>query len=50
MDQYHPCYRADDYRELSRALTQQEHSEVLAMANRVGLNRLDGYRSRSCSY
>jgi putative pyruvate formate lyase activating enzyme len=47
MGQYHPCYRADNYPELGRALTQQEHSEVLAMANRVGLNRLDRCRSRS---
>ena len=41
MDQYRPCYRADDYPPLDRLITAEEFSSVLAMANRYGLRRLD---------
>lgn len=33
MDQYRPCYRADDYRELERAITGAEFREALAIAD-----------------
>jgi putative pyruvate formate lyase activating enzyme len=41
MDQYRPCYRADDYPPLDRSLTAKEFSAVLEMADRYGLRRLD---------
>ena len=41
MDQYRPCYRADEFPELDRPITQQEYREALATAARLGLNRLD---------
>jgi putative pyruvate formate lyase activating enzyme len=41
MDQYRPCYRADDYPELARPLTQEEYYEALVAANQAGLERLD---------
>jgi putative pyruvate formate lyase activating enzyme len=45
MDQYSPCYRADEYPPLDRSITPEEFSSVLALANRYGLRRLD-QRSR----
>jgi putative pyruvate formate lyase activating enzyme len=41
MDQYRPCYRADEYPELARPLTQEEYREALVAADRAGLGRLD---------
>ncbi len=41
MDQYRPCYRADEYPELARAITSAEYREALAIAARLGLARLD---------
>jgi putative pyruvate formate lyase activating enzyme len=41
MDQYRPCYRADEYPELARPLTQDEYREALMAANQAGLERLD---------
>lgn len=41
MDQYRPCYRADEFPELDRPITQQEYRDALATAARLGLNRLD---------
>ena len=41
MDQYRPCYRADEYPELDRPLSADEFGEALALADRVGLTRLD---------
>jgi putative pyruvate formate lyase activating enzyme len=41
MDQYRPCYRADEYPELDRPLTQEEYREALEAAARRGLARLD---------
>ena len=41
MDQYRPCYRADEYPELDRPITRGEYREALAAAERAGLARLD---------
>jgi putative pyruvate formate lyase activating enzyme len=41
MDQYRPCYRADEYPEIDRPTTPEEFREALATAARVGLTRLD---------
>jgi putative pyruvate formate lyase activating enzyme len=44
MDQYHPCYRADEYPPLDRTITAEEYQEARAMAKHHGLNRLDQAR------
>lgn len=49
MDQYRPCYRADDFPELSRPLSSAEYREALAMAEANGLRRLDR-RSRGARF
>ncbi len=41
MDQYRPCYRADEYPELDRPVGPAEYREALASAARHGLARLD---------
>ena len=41
MDQYRPCYRAEEYPELNRPITAEEYREALAAAERHGLERLD---------
>jgi putative pyruvate formate lyase activating enzyme len=41
MDQYRPCYRADEFPELRRGITSAEYSEVLRLAREAGLQRLD---------
>lgn len=41
MSQYHPCYHADRYSELSRPVTAAEYAEVVTLARRHGLTRLD---------
>jgi putative pyruvate formate lyase activating enzyme len=41
MDQYYPCYRADEYPELARRITAAEYAEARAAAARHGLHRLD---------
>jgi putative pyruvate formate lyase activating enzyme len=41
MDQYRPCYRADDYPPLDRRLTQAEYRDALDLAQHYGLRRLD---------
>jgi putative pyruvate formate lyase activating enzyme len=41
MDQYRPCYRAEDYPPLDRAITSEEYRAVLALAEKYGLHRLD---------
>jgi putative pyruvate formate lyase activating enzyme len=46
MNQYHPCYRTDDYPDVNRPTTQQEYQEAIATAHRAGLTRLDDKRSR----
>ena len=45
MDQYHPCYRAAEYAELSRPVTAEEYREALDVAQRLGLTRLDHRRN-----
>jgi putative pyruvate formate lyase activating enzyme len=44
MDQYHPCYKADEIETLSRRLTREEWHEALALAVAAGLTRLDRRR------
>jgi len=41
MDQYRPCYRADECPEIDRPITTEEYRETLATAERLGLTRLD---------
>jgi putative pyruvate formate lyase activating enzyme len=41
MDQYHPCYRADDYLPLNRRLRDGEYQEAIQAARILGLHRLD---------
>jgi putative pyruvate formate lyase activating enzyme len=41
MDQYHPCYRAEDYPPLDRTLGRDEFERALMLAERQGLRRLD---------
>jgi putative pyruvate formate lyase activating enzyme len=46
MDQYHPCYRADEYPPLDRPPRAGEFAAALAMAATHGLRRLDRRQSR----
>jgi len=41
MDQYHPCYRADENPPLDRCLTTDEFNEALQLAKKYGITRLD---------
>jgi putative pyruvate formate lyase activating enzyme len=41
MAQYHPCHRAGDFPELSRAITKEEYLEAATSALQHGLTRLD---------
>lgn len=41
MDQYRPCYRADEYPALDRPLAREEYLEALELAAQAGLERLD---------
>ena len=45
MDQYHPCYRADEYPAVDRPITQQEYQTALEHTHRSGLYRLDHGKS-----
>ena len=45
MEQYHPCYRADEHPSLARPLTVEEYETALAIARHHGLRRLDQRRS-----
>jgi putative pyruvate formate lyase activating enzyme len=40
MDQYRPCYRADESPPLDRPITRQEFLQALAWADEAGLRRL----------
>jgi putative pyruvate formate lyase activating enzyme len=40
MDQYHPCFRAGEYRELAGRVPAQVVAEVAAYAERKGLTRI----------
>ncbi len=46
MAQYHPAYKAFDYRELSRRITGDEYRRVVERARQLGLSNLDvqGYQ------
>lgn len=46
MDQYFPCYRADENRPLDRLIAEAEFDNALQLAARYGLHRLDQRRSR----
>jgi putative pyruvate formate lyase activating enzyme len=48
MDQYRPCYRADDYPPLDRRLDAAEYRRALALAERYGLRRLANHPNRFC--
>ncbi len=41
MEQYRPCYRADELPPLDRPATREEFLRVVAVARRLGLRRLD---------
>lgn len=41
MAQYHPCYRAFDYPQISRPITREEFSTAIELTRRSGLDRLD---------
>ncbi len=41
MAQYHPCYHAFDYPQISSPITREEFSAAIEQAQRSGLNRLD---------
>ena len=44
MDQYHPCYRADEHPLLNRCISSAEYRRALALAAQYGLRRLDKRR------
>jgi putative pyruvate formate lyase activating enzyme len=44
MDQYHPCYRADEYPAVDRPITLEEYQHAMDLARRAGLERLDHRR------
>ena len=46
MDQYHPCYRADEYPPLNRMITENEYKQAFGIADKYGLHRLDQRHSR----
>ena len=41
MDQYHPCYRADEYPAVNRPITRREYQAAIGQAHHAGLHRLD---------
>ena len=41
MDQYHPCYRAEEYPEIARPATAAEYGAAMRSAEHHGLERLD---------
>jgi putative pyruvate formate lyase activating enzyme len=41
MDQYRPCYRADENPPLDRRIMSREFSQALTWAEELGLHRLD---------
>jgi putative pyruvate formate lyase activating enzyme len=47
MDQYYPCHRAGEFRELTRRITAGEYRDAIQMAEEAGLTRLDHRVSRA---
>ncbi|MFQ5937025.1 MAG: hypothetical protein ACE5LB_11530 [Acidiferrobacterales bacterium] len=47
MDQYYPCYRADQYPPLNRPITRGEYRAALDLARKYGLRRPDQRRGRA---
>ena len=45
MDQYHPCYRADDYPDVDRPITSKEYQDAIKASHNAGLHRLDNCRN-----
>lgn len=39
MDQYRPCFRADEFPEINRGISETEFKQALEMASNLGLNR-----------
>jgi putative pyruvate formate lyase activating enzyme len=46
MDQYRPCYRADEHPPLDRRVTPGEMAQAFRLARRCGLHRLDDAHTR----
>ena len=46
MDQYYPCYRADEYPLLARPISNAEYKDALKLAEQYGLQRLDRRHAR----
>jgi putative pyruvate formate lyase activating enzyme len=46
MDQYYPCYRADEYPLLARPISSAEYKDALKLAEQYGLQRLDRRHAR----
>jgi putative pyruvate formate lyase activating enzyme len=46
MDQYRPCYKANELPDVNRRLTAQEYEEAVQLAHEAGLHRLDERRAR----
>jgi putative pyruvate formate lyase activating enzyme len=42
MDQYRPCYKANDFPPLDRRITQDEFVQAIKIAHSFGIKRLDG--------
>jgi putative pyruvate formate lyase activating enzyme len=47
MEQYRPCFRAQDIPDLNRPITRNEYREALRLAEVAGLDRLEGYATAS---
>jgi len=41
MDQYRPCYKANEYEEINRPITSKEYGQALKTAEEVGLRNLE---------
>jgi putative pyruvate formate lyase activating enzyme len=46
MDQYRPCYKAQEFSELNRRISSAEYAEAVRLAEEAGLRRLDGHQAR----
>jgi putative pyruvate formate lyase activating enzyme len=49
MDQYYPCYRADEHPPLDRPITADEYDAARQLAARFGLARLDEHQRRQAA-